>query len=231
MFVTPQPSTQALIAAHFPQAGIVQLQETGLIGILPHDVPSQEIPPLIDALLAAPVLVTVVTYAGDGSLDLVTELRDQAADLMLVGVDLSGIATEAAVTTALTDAQAAGAQFIILPLRHAPLCLQMGLPHIPFVTTLTEAAAAVQLGYQLLYGQLSPAILAEWRAQIPTLNLIAAHTATPAQIPVYLTHQATAVAVPLWHDPAQTMRQVITKARRLSAAWQKHYPFKVPNYE
>lgn len=209
-----------LIATHFPEAGLVQLRETGLIGLLPGDIPLQEIATLIDSLLAAPVLVSVVRMNGRRAHYLLKELRQQSGQLMLVGALLQTLSSDE-----IDTARAAGAQFLIVPLILAKHCLTQQIPHIPLTPTLEHAAAAAQLGYRTVCAPLADAeTAAHWHAHLPSLSLIAVSDPTPAELVELMHPQLTALAAPLWSDETQSMREIITKARRLTAAWQANIP-------
>lgn len=223
MFVESKNPTQQLVPSHFPQAGVLQLQESGLIALLPGDVPLQERLSVIDALLAAPVLVTVVQYVDLVSWELLSELRQQTGRLMLVGVVFGSELDSQELAKALRQASDVGAQFAIVPFAYAHLCWQQAIPHLPLVGDLKEATAAVAYGYSLLFAYLTPMQLAHWRPYLPTAYVIAAHDAAVSHIPLYIQHQATAVAVPLWGGVGYTMRALISRARQITAAWQKHY--------
>lgn len=223
MFVESKNPTQQLVPSHFPQAGVLQLQESGLIALLPGDIPLQERLSVIDALLAAPVLVTVMQYVDPSSWELLCELRQQTGRLMLVGVGFGNELESGELINVLRQAALAGAQFAIVPFAHAHLCLQQAIPHLPLVSDLREATTAVAQGYSLLVAHLTPTQLAHWRPYLPTTCVIAAHDASVREIPLYVQHQAAAVAVPLWGGAGQTMRALISRARQISAAWQKYY--------
>lgn len=205
---------------HAPQFD--DLADTGLIGVLSGHVPVSFAPALVDALLAAPVLITVVQLDGPYALDLLADLRQQAGNLMLVGVAVPHREALLEGATAVDLALQAGAQFCIAPPMLATGLRLHHIPAVPQVRTLPELEQAAQNGWPLVQVEkLSPPTVLAWHTAVGQPHLIV-HTdpASLKEVTAYRLAGATALAVPLWQMGQDTIRPSIVKARTLSDAWQ-----------
>jgi 2-keto-3-deoxy-6-phosphogluconate aldolase len=211
-----------------PQPLLSQLKLSGIIAILPGDLPLQSIIPAVDALLAAPVSAVMVALA-DGistavqSTAVLRDIRQRAGSQMVVGAEVE--------TTSQTEAAlAAGAQFISTQkwdTAVSDICRQHQVLHLPGVMSLIAASTAEQRGYSMIRlrtgGIDGPDYVSMVQKTCPNLLLVVDADINPDIIGSYGRAGATAVLAgqAIFTGPHQPMADIISRARSLQKAWEK----------
>ena len=120
--------------------------ETKVISIL-RKIPKAKLNPTIEALYKGGVRCVEITMDSPDALDMISEVRENYGDMMLVG---AGTALEASTAR---SAILAGADFVLSPTlctKMIEMCNTYGKLAVPGIFTPTEALTAVQAGAQLV---------------------------------------------------------------------------------
>lgn len=200
-----------------------KLKLTGIVVALPGDLPLATIIPIVDSLLASPVLAVDVAYGAVELSQLLLDMRQRAGDKLLIGV--SGVET--------------AVQFQTLPLPQLDyissprldddlltLCKNVGVAYLPGVISIWAAQAAQQKGCRALRLRTGGPAGADYVRAIrevqPDLALIVEAELAVEAVPSYRQAGADALLVgaPLFAGPNQTMADLITQARKFNHAWQ-----------
>lgn len=197
---------------NLPPLGIQQLRETGLIGIVPGSVPLAQCLPLVDALLAAPVLVVVVQLNGRLAFDLLADLKEKTAGYMLVGCQPPAGEIPPFLPSALHQLQP---HFLMPTLEQAAGWQEAGYPVIPHATTPAES----QHPYPLC--TVPPSAVWEWPPHLPRSGWIPAGEIFLHDVPRYAQAGCCACALPLWHSQQTHPRPTIVLARHFHTLWQQ----------
>lgn len=198
-----------------------RLTEAEIIPRLRADFGLADILEIGDALLAAPVLAWEIDVRLRHGLEAISELRQQAGPLMLIGAD--GVETP----TTLAAALRAGAQFITTSRFEPVVWAEAQAANAVYVPTASDeptARKAIEQGCRFLtVTGFAPARL-RWLCQIhPEANLFAGAGVTLANLAAYVEAGAVVFRVneiivgPL----PPPMAEVITKARRWRTAWKQ----------
>ena len=208
------------------EATIIQkLQAAGIIVALPGDLPLATIIPIVDALLASPILAVDVAFGGDELPQLLHDLRQRAGDKLLIGV--SGVETAVHLQSLLLHQ----IDYISSPRLddelHA-LCQNEAVAYLPGVISVWAAQAAQQKGCSAIRlrtgGPTGADYVRAMREVQPELGLIVETELAAAEVARYQQAGADALLVgaPLFTGPNQTMADLITQARRFNRAWQQN---------
>lgn len=201
---------------------ISQIVEQGLIAIVRGNFPAQKLIEIGDALLASPVLVMEVTLNTGGALDGIRLLRERFGEQMWVG---AGTVRTAAQFEQAVDA---GAQFTVAP-NFDPAtvakAVELDVLHLPGVFTPSEAQAAYAAGCKMvkLFPSeiVGPQYLKALRAPLDDILFVPVGGITPDNVGEYIRAGAAAVGLgsALVTGPNQAMEDLITRARKIRAAW------------
>ena len=208
------------------EATIIQkLQAAGIIVALPGDLPLATIIPIVDALLASPILAVDVAFGGDELPQLLHDLRQRAGDKLLIGV--SGVET----AVHLQSLPLHQIDYISSPRLddelHA-LCQNEAVAYLSGVISVWAAQAAQQKGCSAIRLRTGGPIGADYvramREVQPELGLIVEAELAAEEVARYQQAGADALLVgaPLFTGPNQTMADLITQARRFNRAWQQN---------
>ena len=208
------------------EATIIQkLQAAGIIVALPGDLPLATIIPIVDALLASPILAVDVAFGGDELPQLLHDLRQRAGDKLLIGV--SGVET----AVHLQSLPLHQIDYISSPRLddelHA-LCQNEAVAYLSGVISVWAAQAAQQKGCSAIRLRTGGPIGADYvramREVQPELGLIVETELAAEEVARYQQAGADALLVgaPLFTGPNQTMADLITQARRFNRAWQQN---------
>lgn len=198
--------------------------EEGLIAIVRGNFPAQKVLEIGDALLASPVLVLEVTLNTSGALDAIALLRERFGDQMWVGAGT--------VRTAEQFGQAvdAGAQFTVAPnldMATVESALENDILHVPGIFTPTEAQVAYAAGCKMVKlfpsDVVGPRYLKAVRAPLDDILFVPTGGITPENVGEYIRAGAAAVGLgsALVTGPDQSMDDLITRARKIRAAWKE----------
>lgn len=196
----------------------------GLIAIVRGNFPPAKLLQIGDALLASPVLIMEVTLNTTGALDGIALLRQRFGDHMCVGAGTVRSADDFAA------AVAAGAQFTVSPNLDLATVAQAqahDILHLPGVFTPTEAQTAYVAGCRLLKlfpsEIVGPRYLKAIRAPLDDIHFIPTGGITPENVGDYIRAGAAAVGLgsALITGPSQPMDDLVTRARKIRAAWQE----------
>lgn len=198
------------------------VRDEGLIAIVRGNFPAQKVLEIGDALLASPVRVMEVTLNTPGALDVIGLLRARFGEAMRIGAGTVRTASQ------FKDALAAGAQFTVAPnldLATVEQALANDLLHLPGVFTPTEVQTAFAAGcrmVKLFPADIGPAYLKAIRAPLDDVLFVPTGGVTPDNVGDYIRAGAAAVALgsALVTGPNQPMDDLITRARKIRAAWQ-----------
>lgn len=202
-----------------------KIAHAGIIAQLPDNLPTQRLWEIADSLLASPILAVLVPFdpaAPTISYELVQDLRRRANRHMLVG--LGQVPTVAVAA----EAMVAGAQFISSDKWHKgvqALCADHQLLYLPQVISQIGARLLAEAGCSCVLlrtgGSHGADYVQSLAAQLPDLTIVVAADADATQLAGYRQAGATAVLVTtaLFHAPDQPMADLISRARRLQAAW------------
>ncbi|MCB8926946.1 MAG: hypothetical protein H6652_15120 [Ardenticatenaceae bacterium] len=208
------------------EATIIQkLQAAGIIVALPGDLPLATIIPIVDALLASPILAVDVAFGGDELPQLLHDLRQRAGDKLLIGV--SGVET----AVHLQSLPLHQIDYISSPRLddelHA-LCQNEAVAYLSGVISVWAAQAAQQKGCRAIRlrtgGPTGADYVRAMREVQPELGLIVETELAAEEVARYQQAGADALLVgaPLFTGPNQTMADLITQARRFNRAWQQN---------
>lgn len=198
------------------------IQKSGILAILPGDMPLQRITEMGDALLASPVVGVEVQLRKKQGFPLIVDLKQRAQKNMVVGA--GDVETIADATTAIK----AGAQFISsqrLDFELLSFCRERDILYLPGVISLLAAQAVQQSGGSIVRlrtgGASGPDFVAAMREAIPGLHIIATGDISVQNIGDYAKSGVDAVLVDdaLFTNTEQAMADVITNARTLQKAW------------
>ncbi len=175
-----------------------------------------------DALLASPILATLVAYVDEASLAAVSILRERADGHMLVGA--SNILTSDDVDAAC----AAGAQFLLGPYFTTAAyarAREIGAAYAPAALSSAEAIEAAAVGAAVLVlapaDVLGPDHLRHLRRLTPGAVWLAAGDISPDMVAAYASAGAAGVIVDRSLIPGDswTQAQIITRAREFIRLW------------
>lgn len=202
---------------------IEKLKEAGIVVALPGDLPLAAILPIVDALLASPVLAVDVAFGGAEMPQLLHDLRQRAGEKLLIGV--SGVET----AVQLQSLQNSPIDYISSPRLDDELligCQNGGVDYLPGVISVLAAQAAQQKGcgsIRLRTGGPGGADYVRAIREVqPDLGLIVETELNPAEVYSYRQAGAAALVIgaPLFTGHNQTMADLITQARIFTQAWQ-----------
>ena len=175
-----------------------------------------------DALLASPVLVMEVTLNTSGALDGISLLRERFGEQMWIGAGTVRTAAQ------FEQAIAAGAQFTVAP-NFDPAtvarAVEIDVLHLPGVFTPSEAQAAYAAGCKMVKlfpcEIVGPQYLKALRAPLDDILFVPVGGITPDNVGQYIRAGAAAVGLgsALVTGPNQAMDDLITRARKIRAAW------------
>lgn len=201
---------------------IAAIVEQGLIAIVRGNFPAQKLIEIGDALLASPVLVMEVTLNTSGALDGIRLLRERYGEQMWIGAGTVRTAAQ------FEQAVAAGAQFTVAPNfdpATAARSVELDVLHLPGVFTASEAQTAYAAGCKMvkLFPSeiVGPQYLKALRAPLDDILFVPVGGITPDNVGEYIRAGAAAVGLgsALVTGPNQAMDDLITRARKIRAAW------------
>lgn len=201
---------------------IAAIVEQGLIAIVRGNFPAQKLIEIGDALLASPVLVMEVTLNTSGALDGIRLLRERYGEQMWIGAGTVRTAAQ------FEQAVAAGAQFTVAPNfdpATAERAVELDVLHLPGVFTASEAQTAYAAGCKMvkLFPSeiVGPQYLKALRAPLDDILFVPVGGITPDNVGEYIRAGAAAVGLgsALVTGPNQAMDDLITRARKIRAAW------------
>lgn len=202
---------------------IEKIKQAGIIVALPGNLPLQTIVPIVDALLASPILAVDVAIGGAELPQLLHDFRQRAGDKLLIGV--SGVET----AVQLHSLQNSPIDYISSTRLDDELligCQNSDLAYLPGVISIWAAQAAEQKGcpgIRLRTGGPGGADYVRAIREVqPDLDIIVETELALDDVPRYRQAGAGALVVgaPLFCGPSQTMADLITQARAFSQAWQ-----------
>ncbi|NJN84338.1 MAG: bifunctional 4-hydroxy-2-oxoglutarate aldolase/2-dehydro-3-deoxy-phosphogluconate aldolase [Caldilineaceae bacterium] len=197
--------------------------EQGLVAIVRGNFPAAKVIEIGDALLASPVLVMEVTMNTPGALDVIALLRRRFGDNMRVGAGTVRTVEQ------FIAAVEAGAQFTVAPnldMATVHESLRRDILHLPGVFTPSEAQNAFAAGcamVKLFPADIGPNYLKAIRAPLDDIKFVPTGGVTPDNVGDYIRAGASAVGLgsALVTGPEQPMDDLITRARRIRAAWKE----------
>lgn len=196
--------------------------EQGLIAIVRGNFPAKKLVEIGDALLASPVLVMEVTLNSSGALDGIRLLRERFGEQMWIGAGTVRTAAQ------FDQAVAAGAQFTVAPNFDAATAARataLDVLHLPGVFTASEAQTAYAAGCKMvkLFPSeiVGPQYLKALTAPLDDILFVPVGGITPDNVGEYIRAGAAAVGLgsALVTGPNQAMDDLITRARKIRAAW------------
>ena len=196
--------------------------DAGIIAHIRDAFPLADLVEIGDALLAAPILATLIAYVDESSLAALSKLRERADGHMLVGA--SNILTKDDVDAAC----AAGAQFLLGPYFTTAAyarAREIGAAYAPAALSSAEAIEAAAVGARVLVlapaDVLGPEHLRHLRRLTPGAVWLAAGDISPDMIPTYAKAGAAGVIVDRSLIPGRfwTQAQIITRAREFIRVW------------
>lgn len=203
---------------------IARIRAGGIIAIVRGRYSAEQITAIADVLAAAGLTAMEITLNSPDALALISHLRSQIGDRMLIGAGTVRSAGD------VRRAAAAGAQFLIAPgfdPQSVYAAQSAGILHLPGVFTPTEAQLAAAAGCRLLKlfpaDMLGPAYLKSIRAPLDDVDFVPTGGVTPANIPAW--RQAGAVAVAagstLVAAPDQSHDDLADRATAFRRAWKE----------
>jgi 2-dehydro-3-deoxyphosphogluconate aldolase/(4S)-4-hydroxy-2-oxoglutarate aldolase len=202
---------------------IEKLKEAGIVVALPGDLPLAAILPIVDALLASPILAVDVAFGSTELPQLLHDLRQRAGDKLLIGV--SGVETAVQLQSLPTDK----IDYISSSRLDDDLllgCQTFGVAYLPGVISILAAQAAQQKGCSSIRLRTGGSAGADYVRAIrqvqPDLGVIVETELPPDDVHSYRQAGAAALVIgaPLFTGHGQTMADLITQARRFTQAWQ-----------
>lgn len=196
--------------------------EQGLIAIVRGNFPAKKLVEIGDALLASPVLVMEVTLNSSGALDGIRLLRERFGEQMWIGAGTVRTVAQ------FDQAVAAGAQFTVAPNFDAATAARataLDVLHLPGVFTASEAQTAYAAGCKMvkLFPSeiVGPQYLKALTAPLDDILFVPVGGITPDNVGEYIRAGAAAVGLgsALVTGPNQAMDDLITRARKIRAAW------------
>ncbi|VAW43514.1 hypothetical protein MNBD_CHLOROFLEXI01-1905 [hydrothermal vent metagenome] len=203
---------------------IDKIKQAGIIVALPGDLPLQAIVPIVDGLLASPILAVDVAYSGAETVQLLHDLRQRAGDKLLIGV--SGVETAVHLTTL----QNSPINYLSSPrlddtmLAH---CQTSHITYLPSIISVWAAQAAEQKACDVARLPTGGPAGAEYVTAVhkvtPDLDLIVEVDLIPEEVAHYKQAGAAALLVgtPLFTGSQQPMADLITQARRFIQVWRQ----------
>ena len=169
-----------------------------MIGLLPDNVPFQDMLPLVDCLLSAPVEAVVVEVAGENGLLLLQTLLEEKRDQMVVGAggDLD-----------LIEAQWEALDFVIAP--ETVFDCRALAPDV--AADLSKQILSEERRNLFYRGPIKTA--AAIQKAHPRLKIWSLDIASPADAAVWIDAGFFGIVPLLWHHPEQTLTQTIQLAR------------------
>jgi 2-keto-3-deoxy-6-phosphogluconate aldolase len=200
-----------------------KLKDAGIIVALPGDLPLATILPIVDSLLASPILAVDVAFGGAELPQLLHDLRQRAGDQLLIGV--SGVET-AVQHQSLQNSPIDYISSTRLDDDLLASCEASGVFYLPGVISAWAAQAAQQKGCGAIRLRTGGPTGADYVRAIrevqPDLDLIVETELAVEDVRKYRQAGAAALLVgaPLFNGPRQTMADLITQARTFNRAWQ-----------